>query len=303
LIRQQLKFGIESRRSPGDNSPVRFLKSFIRRSALTIKTEWIRYGDQLGYLALPARAAQPLPGIVLIPDVWGVEDSHQDIVQRFAAAGYAVLAPDLYAVDGARPAAVQPARLEAVLEINRRLPSGALFNPALREAEIAKLAQPEQDRVRETLASVSLLLTKTNRFLGPLRQAVRHLRHERPETRGGKVACVGFCMGGGLAALLACEEPELSGAAVFYGNMPNAEKAANLHCPVIGFYGALDPRVNGTLPEFETAVQAASKSFEPHIYPDAGHGFFNPTRAAYEVNASRDAFARVLNFFSQTLTG
>jgi carboxymethylenebutenolidase len=270
---------------------------------VTLKTEWIRYGDQLGYLALPARAALPLPGIVLIADIWGVEDSHQEIVQRFAAAGYAVLAPDLYAVGGARPASVQAARLEEVLEIGRRLPAGALLNPATREAEIVKLAEPQQGRIRETLGQVGLLLTKTSSHLGPLRQAVRHLRHERPETRGAKVACVGFCMGGGLSALLACEEPELSGAAVFYGNLPGAEKAAGLHCPVIGFYGALDPRVNGTIPGFETAVRTAGKSFEAHIYPDAGHGFFNPTRAAYEVNASRDAFARVLTFFSNTLTG
>ena len=57
-------------------------------------------------------------------------------------------------------------------------------------------------------------------MVAPLRRAVRYLRAERAETRQQPVGCVGFCMGGSLSALLACEEPELSAAAVYYGNAP-----------------------------------------------------------------------------------
>jgi carboxymethylenebutenolidase len=139
-------------------------------------------------------------------------------------------------------------------------------------------------------------------FIEPLRKAVGNLRTERPETRGQKVGCVGFCMGGGLSALLACEEPELSGAAVFYGSTPEPERIAHVHCPVVAFYGGNDQRINAGIPAFEAAMRQAGKSYDYQVYESANHAFFNDTGPAYEVNAARDAFARLLTFFAKSLT-
>ena len=139
--------------------------------------------------------------------------------------------------------------------------------------------------------------------MAPLRLAFHYLREERAETRGQKTACVGFCMGGGLSALLACEEPELSGAAVFYGMAPPAERIATIACPVIAFYGAKDQRVNAGIPAFQEEMRTAGKSFEYHIYEGAGHAFFNDDAASYEVKAARDSYARLLAFFSKMLSG
>jgi carboxymethylenebutenolidase len=138
-------------------------------------------------------------------------------------------------------------------------------------------------------------------FVGRLRSAVHHLRAERPETRQQRVACVGFCMGGSLSSLRACEEPELSAAAVFYGSAPPAEKVPGIRCPVIAFYGAKDQRVNTGIPGFEKAMSGAGKTFEYQIYEGAGHAFFNDDGPSYEVRASRDSFARLLEFFRKTL--
>jgi len=46
-----------------------------------------------GYLALPAGKG---PGVVVIQEWWGLVDHIKDICDRFAAAGYVALAPDLY---------------------------------------------------------------------------------------------------------------------------------------------------------------------------------------------------------------
>jgi carboxymethylenebutenolidase len=140
-------------------------------------------------------------------------------------------------------------------------------------------------------------------MVAPLRRAVRYLRSERPETRQQRVGCVGFCMGGGLSALLACEEPALSAAAVYYGNAPSAEKIAMINCPVIAFYGEKDQRVNAGIAGFEEAMRKGGKSFEHHIYPGAVHAFFNDDGPQYDVGASRDSFARLLTFFLKNLTG
>jgi carboxymethylenebutenolidase len=270
---------------------------------MSIQGERIRYGDQTGYFAIPERAETPLPAGIVVQEVGGVNGNIMDITRRIAAAGYDALAPDLFAVNGTRPAALTDERISGVFTFMRKLAPGAWGNPAVREAELAKLPGQEREEISETFGLI---------FSGPagmvanlvlLRSAVRHLREERPETKGQKIGCVGFCMGGGLSALLACEEPEVAGAAVFYGRTPPEEKLLRIGCPVIGFYGGNDARTNAGIPAFRKAMEKAGKSFEVNVYDGANHSFFNDDGLSYNVRAARDAFAKLLGFFSRTLAG
>jgi carboxymethylenebutenolidase len=270
---------------------------------MAMRGEWIRYGEGSGYFAAPARAAGPLPAVLVIQEIGGVNENIEDITRRVAAAGYAALAPDLFSVNGVRPPAMTAERISEVFAFGANLPPGTLFDPTRRDQELAKLPGERQARIRETFGAVFSMASpdKLAGLMAPLHRAYAYLRGERPETKGQKVACVGFCMGGGLSALLACEEPQLAGAAVFYGMTPSAEKIASVKCPVIGFYGAADQRVNAGIPGFQAAMAAAGRPFTHHVYEGAGHAFFNDESAAYNVSAARDAWARLLGFFSQTL--
>jgi carboxymethylenebutenolidase len=270
-----------------------------------VKAEWIHYGDQTGYFAVPERAAAPLPAVLVLQEVGGVNDQIMDVTRRIAMAGYAVLAPDLFAVDGVRPAPLSRERIGEAMAFMAKLPPAAMGDPAVRNAELAKLPEAERLRVAETMTQIfsSAAPGRMDGFLGSMKKAFRYLRAERPETRGQKVACVGFCMGGGLSALLACEEPELAGAAVYYGTAPAAEKVPAIRCPVIAFYGAKDQRVNAGIPAFAEAMRESGKSFEHHVYEGAGHAFFNDAAGSYEVKAARDSFARLLAFFARVLSG
>jgi carboxymethylenebutenolidase len=51
--------------------------------------------DAAGYLSKAGRANAP--GVVVIQEWWGLQDQIRGICDRFAAAGYEALAPDLYA--------------------------------------------------------------------------------------------------------------------------------------------------------------------------------------------------------------
>ncbi len=272
---------------------------------MAIKTEWVRYGDETGYLALPERAAPPLPGVVVIQEITGVNEHIEDVTRRIAAAGYVALAPDLFSVKGQRPAPLTRERVSRAWAFMQRLPPTAFGDPAARDAELAKLPENERRQVGESLGAIfgSTAPARMDAVVGQLRSAVRYLRTERSETRQQRVGCVGFCMGGGLSALLACEEPELSACAVYYGSSPSAEKAAKIACPVIAFYGEMDQRVNATVPGFVEAMKKGGKSFEHHTYPGAGHAFFNDDGARYNVQAARDSFARLLAFYVKNLTG
>jgi carboxymethylenebutenolidase len=272
---------------------------------MPVKSEWIRYGDEIGYLAWPDRAAPPLPSVIVIQEIGGVNDQIEDVTRRIAAAGYAALAPDLFAVKGTRPLPLSRERIGETMAFMGRLPPGSYGNAAVRDAELAKLPAAEAARILESMGQIwgSVTPERTAGFIEKLRAAVRHLRTERPETLGQATGCVGFCMGGGLSALLACEEPELSAAAIYYGNAPAAEKIQHIKCPVIAFYGEKDQRVNAGIPGFEEAMREAGKFFEHHVYKGANHAFFNDASPVYDVKAARDSFARLLMFFAKSLAG
>jgi carboxymethylenebutenolidase len=90
----------------------------------------------------------------------------------------------------------------------------------------------------------------------------------------GTLAICGFCWGGGVTFAYANENPKLKAAYSFYGTAPNeASEVANIACPVYGFYGEKDERVNATIPKAEELMKAGGKKYEPVIYKGAGHGF------------------------------
>src|SRR5438067_478287 len=53
-------------------------------------------GSRLTGLLLRPDSADPLPGVVLIQEWWGIEPHIQDVAQRLAKEGFVVLVPDLY---------------------------------------------------------------------------------------------------------------------------------------------------------------------------------------------------------------
>lgn len=100
----------------------------------------------------------------------------------------------------------------------------------------------------------------------------------------GKIAVAGFCWGGGQSFRFATNRSDLSAAYVFYGVGPDDAKAIErIKCPVLGFYGGNDARVNSTIPKSEALMKSAGKSYEPVVYDGAGHGFM---RAGALPNAS-----------------
>jgi carboxymethylenebutenolidase len=90
----------------------------------------------------------------------------------------------------------------------------------------------------------------------------------------GKVAVAGFCWGGGQAFRFATNQRDIKAAFAFYGTGPTDENdIARIQCPVYGFYGGNDERVNATIPKSTELMKKAGKSYQPVIYEGAGHGF------------------------------
>src|SRR5271157_3137052 len=121
---------------------------------MAIKGEWIRYGEGSGYFAIPERAPTPLPGILVIQEIGGVNGQIEDVTRRVAAAGYAALAPDLFAVDGKRPEALTKQRIAESFGFTATHAAETMKEPEKRKAELAKHGETERRRISETFGQM-----------------------------------------------------------------------------------------------------------------------------------------------------
>lgn len=112
----------------------------------------------------------------------------------------------------------------------------------------------------------------------------------------GKVAMVGFCWGGTLAWLAACRR-DYAAAAAYYGSMMPDFANECPSCPVIAHIGSEDTTMPQQRIEF---FHRAQPTIPIHLYPEAQHGFDNPSRTdRYHPDACRLARQRTLEFLAQ----
>jgi carboxymethylenebutenolidase len=118
----------------------------------------------------------------------------------------------------------------------------------------------------------------------------------------GRVACVGFCYGGGVSNALAVRIPDLAGAVPFYGGQPKTEDVPKIKAPLLIHYAAIDERINAGWPAYEAALKANGISYTAYIYEGTNHGFHNDTTPRYDEKAAKLAWERTLDFFKKHLS-
>jgi carboxymethylenebutenolidase len=248
-----------------------------------------------GYLARPRAAGTSLlPTVVVIQEIWGVDDHIQDMANRFAMAGYQALAPDLYSW-GETPPALTQERIQGVKQFLDTMPPQGWGDPAVREEHIQRLPPEEGHRIRETLGAL-FGQRDTDSMIAQLKGWV-----DWADSQSSPVVTVGYCMGGMLSFLLATQEHRVRAAVCNYGRAPTEEQMALIEAPVYGFYGGTDHAITDAVPSVAETMKKLGKTFHYKIYPQAGHAFFNDTRVSYNVDAARHAWAETLHFFAQTL--
>ncbi len=135
--------------------------------------------------------------------------------------------------------------------------------------------------------------------------AANYLRAQK-NVKPAKVGTLGWCMGGGYAAMLALSDPKLAAASVHYGHITTDKEAmAKIHAAIQGIFGAQDRGIPADdVRKWEATLKELGKDVEVTIYPDAGHAFENPNnKQGYRADAAADAWKKTLAFFDAKLKG
>jgi carboxymethylenebutenolidase len=147
-----------------------------------------------------------------------------------------------------------------------------------------------------------------------LRALVSNLKAD-PEVRGDRIGITGFCMGGRIAYLAACEIPELRAAVPWYGGAiagpqmvegatPPVEKTRSTKAAWLLHFAENDSYIPPeVVEEVRKALEREGEEFELYVYPGAEHGFFCDERSSYHPEAASLAWERTLRFFARHLKG
>jgi carboxymethylenebutenolidase len=225
-----------------------------------------------GYLARPADG-RPRPGVLVFMEIFGVNAHIRGVTERIAREGYVALAPDYF----------------------HRTGPGVEYGY-------------DDDGMQKGIALLGQL--RADEMVDDARAAIEALR-SRPDATG-KFGAIGFCIGGHMTYLTACET-DVRAAASFYGGGIAAPKgpggqastlsrSARIGGRILCLFGGRDALIPAAqVDAIREALRAHDVDHEVVVYPDADHGFFCDHRATFHKEAAEDAWRRVKALFSEQL--
>lgn len=221
------------------------------------------------YMAMPDGEG-PFGAVIVLQEIFGVNDHIRAVTERIARAGYGAFAPALY---------------------HRQAPG---FETGYTPEDIQ-------------LGRQYKVQTKADELLGDIQATINYAK-TLPQVQAGGVGCIGFCFGGHVA-YLAATLTDTSAIASFYGaGIPDtafgpgpvalertSEITGTLHC----FFGTEDVLIpTQAVSQIRAALQTANIDHQIFTYEGAGHGFFCDHRGSYNSDAAADAWDKVIQLFA-----
>ena len=223
------------------------------------------------YFARPMGAG-PFPGMVVVHHMPGWDEWYRETTRKFAHHGYVALSPNLYFRTGHGT----PENIAAKVRADGGVPD--------------------------------------EQVVGDLRGAIHYLKG-LPYING-KVGIFGTCSGGRHAYLAACQVEGFDAVVDCWGgrvvmppesltrSFPVApiDYTSQLSCPILGLFGEEDTSPSPEqVAQHEAELKKYGKTFDFHMYPGAGHGFFYYHRPNYRQQQAVDGWDKIFSFLDRYL--
>lgn len=223
-------------------------------------------------------ASKALPGVLHIPDIASIRESHRAMARRLAAEGYSVLMPNPFYRTGRPP----------------------VFSPEI------KRGTPEwMKRMQEMIAPLT-----PERLEKDLCVYLDYLM-SRPSTAMGKVGAVGYCIGGGTALRAAGVKPDRVGAVASFhgGGLYKAGDPASPHMVLswvkarlyFGHASEDNSMTAGDIANLEKELKQWGGEYESETYP-ARHGWTVADNPVYNKTEAERAYAKMVALFKSALS-
>ncbi|SED45841.1 carboxymethylenebutenolidase [Pseudomonas frederiksbergensis] len=232
---------------------------------MSVTTQWIEIDSADGkfgaYLAIPH--TRKGPGIVLIQEIFGVNEHIRSVAEQYAADGYLVIAPDLFWRNGHR---IELGYDEAGWKRAVELMNATDVGKAQTDIELAIDALKAQ-----------------------------------PGLDGG-IASIGYCFGGLLSYHTAANGLVDVAIAYYGGGIQNQlDRADEIEVPLLMHFGEQDSHIPLEAVEKIAERFENNDNVEIVVYPEAEHGFNCSHRDSYNQRAAAEAHGNTLIFLGQEL--
>jgi dienelactone hydrolase len=243
----------------------------LAHAKLVTKTVPYKYEGRTmqGYLAYDDAVSQQRPGVLVLPEWWGLNDYAKRRTRELAQMGYVAFAADLY---GDGKVTRDPKQAQAWSE------AAASSGPG--RMALALIAKPALDTLRI-----------------------------QPQTDPERLAAVGFCFGGTTALQLAYAGAHLRGVVSVHGGLiaPDADQSRRIRSAVLILHGDEDPFVKAeTIDAMVKAFSGVHVDWSMVRYGGAVHAFSNPDAnnyrvpgVAYNAKAARRSWETTRGFLAE----
>ncbi|MET0849110.1 MAG: dienelactone hydrolase family protein [Pseudomonas sp.] len=232
---------------------------------MSVTTQWIEIDSDEGtfgaYLAIPH--TRKGPGIVLIQEIFGVNEHIRSVAEQYAADGYLVIAPDLFWRHGHR------------IELT--------YDEAGWKRAVELMNATDIDKAQ---ADIKLAIDALD---------------AQPGLDGG-IASIGYCFGGLLSYLTATNGLVDVAIAYYGGGIQNyLDRADEIEVPLLMHFGEQDSHIPLEVVEKIAERFENNDNVEIVVYPEAEHGFNCSHRDSYNQRAAAEAHGNTLIFLGQEL--
>lgn len=216
------------------------------------------------YCAMPASGKGP--GLIVIQEIFGVNAAMRQLCDYYASLGYVAVCPDLFW------------RQQPGVQLTDKTPA-------------------EWDRAMDLMKGFD-----SEAGMRDLLSTLAHIRTMKGD--GGKVGCVGYCLGGKLAWLMAARS-DVEASVSYYG-VGLEQMLGEVHdirMPLMLHIAGLDSYCPPPVREKILKAIGRNPVISAHVYEHADHAFARPNGQNYNAEAAMLANQRTEEFFAKNLQG